>query len=208
VSPPFFDILGAKAALGRTFLSGDDRPGRDRVVVLSHKLWASRFGSDASLLGRSIRLDGEPYTVVGVMPPNSSFDRTYTQIWLPLSFGPDRMTRNAHWLLSLTGGALALLKPGVTLERARAEMEAIGVRLSTDYPNTNKGWSSVVEPYASIVVGKDLRQSLYLLFAAVGMVLLIGCVTFAGGNTVARAELNNLRWVSHCRDLVQLPVAA
>jgi putative ABC transport system permease protein len=87
VSPPFFDILGAKAALGRTFLSGDDQPGRDRVVVLSHKLWASRFGSDASLLGRSIRLDGEPYTVVGVMPPNSSYDRTYTQIWLQLSFG-------------------------------------------------------------------------------------------------------------------------
>ena len=79
--------------------------------------------------------------------------------------------------MSLTGGALALLKPGVTLERARAEMEAIGVRLSTDYPNTNKGWSSVVEPYASIVVGKDLRQSLYLLFAAVGMVLLIGVET-------------------------------
>jgi putative ABC transport system permease protein len=113
------------------------------------------------------------------MPENSPFDRTYTQIWLPLAFGPDRMNRRFHWLLSLTGGALALLKPGVTLDRARAEMETIAARLSVAYPNTNKGWSAVVEPYASVVVGKDLRQSLSLLFGAVGMVLLIGCVNLA-----------------------------
>jgi hypothetical protein len=139
VSPPYFDILGARAALGRTFLAGDDQPGRDHIVVLSHTLWASHFGSDATLVGRPIRLDGESYTVVGVMPENSPFDRTYTQIWLPLAFGPDRMNRRIHWLLSLTGGALVLPKPGVTLERARAEMETIAARLSAAYPNTNKG---------------------------------------------------------------------
>jgi len=179
VSPSYFDILGATAAHGRTFMPGDDHPGRDHVVVLSHRLWASRFGSDASLVGRTIQLDAEPHTVIGVMPENSPFDRMYVELWLPLTFGPDRMNRTSHWLLSLTGGALGLLKPGVTIDRARAEMEAIGARLSAAYPNTNKGWSAVLQPYATIVVGKDLQQSLYLLLAAVGMVLLIGCVNVA-----------------------------
>ena len=179
VSPSYFDILGATAAHGRTFRAGDDEPGRDHIVVLSHRLWASRFGSDTSLIGRTIRLDAEAYTVIGVMPENSSFDRMYVQLWLPLSFGPERMNRTSHWLLSLTGGALGLLKAGVTVENARAEMEAIGARLSAEYPNTNKGWSVVLQPYATIVVGKDLQQSLYLLLAAVGMVLLIGCVNVA-----------------------------
>ena len=82
-------------------------------------------------------------------------------------------------MLSLTGGALGLLKPGVTIEQARAELEAIAARLSAAYPSSNSGWSTVVQPYATIVVGKDLRQSLYLLLAAVGMVLLIGCVNVA-----------------------------
>jgi predicted permease len=179
VSPSYFDILGAAAAHGRTFMRGDDEPGRDHVVVLSHRLWASRFGSDTGLIGRTIRLDAEPYTVIGVMPEKSPFDRMYVQLWLPVTFGPERMNRTSHWLLSLTGGALGLLKPGVTIERARAEMEAIGARLSTEYPNTNKGWSVVLQPYAAIVVAKDLQQSLYLLLAAVGMVLLIGCVNVA-----------------------------
>jgi predicted permease len=179
VSPPYFDILGAAAAYGRTFMAGDDQPGRDHVVVLSHRLWTSHFGSDPALIGRTIRLDGEPYTVIGVMPESSPFDRTYVQAWLPLSFGPERMNRTSHWLLSLTGGALGLLKPGVTLERARAEIEAIAARLSAEYPATNKGWSAVLQPYATIIVGKDLQESLYLLLAAVGMVLLIGCVNVA-----------------------------
>jgi len=179
VSPSYFDILGVTAARGRTFVTGDDQPGRDHIVVLSHRVWASHFGSDAALIGRAIRINGEPYIVIGVMPDNSPFDRTFIQAWLPLSFGPERMNRTSHWLLSLTGGALGLLKPGVTLERARAEMETIGARLSVKYPDTNKGWSAVLQPYAAIVVGKELQQSLYLLVAAVGMVLLIACVNVA-----------------------------
>lgn len=177
VSPAYFDVLGIPAALGRTLRTGDDVPGRDRVVVISHTLWASRFGSDATLVGRSIRLDGEPYTVVGVMPPNSPFDRG--SIWLPLTFGPDRMTRGSHWLLTVTGGALARLKPNVTIERARSELNAIAARIAHDHPDTNKDWGVVVEPYASAVVGADLRQSLYLLFAAVGAVLMIACANLA-----------------------------
>ena len=176
-SPAYFDVLGIPAALGRTLQAGDDLPGRDRVVVISHTLWASRFGSDATLVGRSIRLDGEPYTVVGVMPANSPFDRG--SIWLPLTFGPERMTRGSHWLLTVTGGALARLKPGVSIEQARAELNTIAARVARDHPDTNKDWGVVVEPYASAVVGADLRQSLYLLFAAVGAVLLIACVNLA-----------------------------
>jgi putative ABC transport system permease protein len=177
VSPAYFDVLGIPAALGRTLQAGDDVPGRDRVVVISHTLWASRFGSDATLVGRSIRLDGEPHTVIGVMPSNSPFDRG--SIWLPLTFGPDRMTRGSHWLLTVTGGALARLRPGVSIERARAELNTIAARIARDHPDTNKDWGIVVEPYASAVVGADLRQSLYLLFAAVGAVLLIACVNLA-----------------------------
>jgi putative ABC transport system permease protein len=191
VSSPYFDILGANAALGRTFVAGDDQPGRDHVVVLSHALWSSQFGADTALIGRPIRLDAEPYTVVGVMPANSPFDRTWTQLWLPLSFRPDRMNRNMHWLLSPTGGALALLKPGITLARARAEMNAISARLAADHPNSNAGWGVEVEPYAAIIVGKDLQQSLYVLFAAVVMVLFIGCVNLANvmlARDVARAH--------------------
>jgi putative ABC transport system permease protein len=179
VSPSYFDIFGVSAARGRTFIAGDDQPGRDHVVVLSHRLWAAHFGSDVTLIGRTIPLDGEPYTVIGVMPEKSAFDRTYVQAWLPLTFGPERLNRTSHWLLSLTGGALGLLKPGVTLERARTELETIGARLSAQYPDTNKGWGVVILPYAAIVVGSELKQSLYLLLAAVGLVLLIGCVNVA-----------------------------
>jgi predicted permease len=177
VSPAYFDVLGIPAALGRTLQAGDDVPGRDRVVVISHTLWASQFGSDATLVGHSIRLDGEPYTVVGVMPSNSPFD--HRSIWLPLTFGPERMTRGSHWLLTVTGGALARLKPGVSIERARAELNTIAARSARDHADTNKDWGVVVEPYASAVVGADLRQSLYLLFAAVGAVLMIACVNLA-----------------------------
>jgi putative ABC transport system permease protein len=179
VSPPYFDVFGAAAALGRTFVAGDDQPGRDHVIVLSHRAWASHFGSDPAVVGRTIPINGEPYTVIGVMPEHGPFDRMIVEAWLPLTIPPDRMNRTSHWLLWLSGGAIGRLKPGVTIEAARADLEAIGARLSADYPDTNKGWSAVVEPYASIVAGPDLQRSLYVLLAAVGAVLLIGCVNVA-----------------------------
>jgi predicted permease len=179
VSSSYFDILGVTAAMGRTFAATDDRPGTDHVVVLSHALWSSQFGSDAALIGRPIRLDGELYTVIGIMPANSPFDRSSAQIWLPLAFGPDRMSRIDHWLISATGGALARLKPGVTLDRARAEMESISARLAVEYPDTNTGWGVRLDPYAATLVGHDVRASLYLLMGAVGLVLLLACVNLA-----------------------------
>ncbi len=176
-----FDILGVKAVLGRTFAADEDQPGRSRVAVLSHSLWASQFGSDASIIGRVIQLDGEPHVVIGVLPEGSAFDRSYAQIFRPLVFEPQNMTRNFHWF-----GAMALLKPGVSLDQARAEMNTIGARIAHDYPDSNKGWGIAVDPLADTIVGRQLRKSLYVLLAAVGMVLLIGCANLAN-LTLARS---------------------
>lgn len=175
VSASYFDMFGVKAAHGRTFLPDEDQPGHTRVVVLSHHVWASRFGSDQSLVGRTIRVDDQPYTVVGVMPAEGAFDRSY-DVWLPISFEGDRMNRSSHWLLSLTGDAIGLLKPGVTIQQARADLDMIAARLSTAYPDTNKGWGVVVEPYGNTIASADRHRSLYLAVTAVGIVLLIACV--------------------------------
>jgi predicted permease len=177
VSASYFDVFGAKPQLGRTFVAGEDQPGHNHVVVLNHRVWASRFGSDPAVFGRTIRLDNEPYTVIGVMPANSPFDRSF-DLWLPIQIDK-RMNRSNHWLMTLTGGGVGLLKPGVTLKRARAELDAIGARLAREYPDTNKGWGITVDRYADLVVRPDLRRSLYLMVAAVAMVLLIACVNVA-----------------------------
>ncbi len=174
VSARYFDVFGIRAERGRTFVSGEDQRGKEQVAVLSHALWVSQFGADPNLVGRTIRLDGEPHTVVGILPEGGAFDRSYDQIWMPLAFKPENMTRNFHWLLSF-----AKLKRGVTVETARARMDAIGARIAQDYPDSNKGWGVVVERLADTVVDVELKRSLYVLLAAVGMVLLIGCANLA-----------------------------
>jgi len=199
VSAGYFDIFQIKPALGRTFAPDEDEPGKEHVVVLSHKLWTTTFGADAGIIGRSITLDGEPYTVIGVMPQGTAFDRGFAQMWRPLAFKPSERTRNYHWLQ-----ALGRLKPGVTIEQARAQMDAIGARISTDYPDSNKGWGVTIERYADVLVGPQLRSSLYVLLGAVGMLLLIGCVnlanlTLARGTSrerevAVRAALGAGRW--------------
>jgi len=127
VSARYFDIFGVKTALGRTFADGEDQPGKERVAILGHALWESQFGSDPNVIGRSILLDGAPHTVIGVLPGGGVFDRWYSQIWRPLAFEPQNMTRNFHWF-----GALAKLKRGVPLEQARAQMHTIGARIALD----------------------------------------------------------------------------
>src|SRR5207244_4948865 len=119
-------------------------------------------------------LDGEPYTVIGVMPQGTAFDRGFAQMWRPLAFKPSERTRNFHWMT-----ALGRLKPGVTIEQARAQMDAIGARIATDYPDSNKGWGVTVDRYADLIVGQQLKRSLYVLLGAVGMLLLIGCANLA-----------------------------
>ena len=174
VSASYFDIFGVAAAQGRTFAPGEDQAGKDKVAVLSHVLWQTQFGGEAGLVGRTIQLDGEPHTVIGILPKGSPFDRGFARIWRPLVFKPDNMTRNFHWF-----GAMARLKKDVTLEQARAQMDAIGKRIAADYPDSNKDWGVGIDPLAEIMVGKQLRTSLYVLLSAVGMVLLIACANLA-----------------------------
>ena len=133
VTAAYFDVFGIKAALGRTFVPDEDELGKEHVIVLSHVLWVTQFGGDAGIVGRTLQLDGEPYTVVGVMPEGSAFDRGRAQFWRPLAFRPTERARDFHWL-----NATARLKTGVSLEEARAQMDAIGARIAADHPDSNK----------------------------------------------------------------------
>ena len=174
VSASYFDIFGVQAVFGRTFAPDEDQLGKSQVVILSHRLWENRFGADPSIVGRTLTLSGKPCTVVGVMPAHSPFDRSYAQLWIPLSFEPRDMTRDYHWMLSF-----ARLKPGVSLEKAQAGMDAIGARIAAAYPESNKGWGVTVERFEDRIVGPQLRRSLFVLLAAVGAILLIGCANLA-----------------------------
>jgi hypothetical protein len=181
VSARYFDIFGVTAARGRTFLADEDQPGKDHVVLVSHALWEGRFGSDPAILERSIVLNGEAHTVVGVLPKGGPFDRAAAQIWKPLAFQPSNMTRDFRWL-----GASAKLKPGMSLGTARAGMDLIAQRLALAYPESNKGWGVAVDRLADVLIGPELHAAVTILFAATLFVLLIGCVNLAN-LTVARA---------------------
>jgi putative ABC transport system permease protein len=174
VSTLYFKVLGVSAALGRTFAASENEPGNDLEVVLSNRIWRSRFGGDPQIIGRKIMLDGKNYTIIGVLPANSEFDRSWAAMWLPLAFGPVNMPRNFHWLY-----AIARLKAGVTLKQARDQMDTIGAGISAQYPDSNKGIGVAVNPYIDQVVQPELRRSLWVLLAAVGAVLLIGCANLA-----------------------------
>src|SRR5215471_2721508 len=181
VSASYFKVLGVGAALGRTFAANETEVGNDLEVVLSNRIWRSRFGGDRAVIGRKITLDAKNYTIIGVLPANSEFDRSWAVMWLPLAFTPANMTRNYHWL-----SALARLEPGVTLKQARDQMDTIGARIAALYPDSNKGWGVTVDPYIDQVVQPELRRSLWVLLAAVGAVLLIACANVAN-LTLARS---------------------
>lgn len=199
VSAHYFDIFGATAALGRTFRPDDDRPGHDRVVLLSHRLWENRFGSDPTWVGREIRLNGEGHTVIGILQKGGPFDRAAAQIWKPLAFQPSNMTRDFRWL-----GATAKLKPDVALDQARAQMDVIGRRLARAYPESNTGWGVAVDRLQDVLIGSQLQTAVTILFAATALVLLTGCANLANlalarsisreGEMAVRAVLGAGRW--------------
>ena len=174
LSASFYGISRIKPTLGRTFLPEEDAYGKDHVVLLSHALWVSRFGADPAILNRTIRLDNEAYTVVGVMPEGSIYDRTALQITKPLGLAPYELTRSLHWII-----AAGRLKPGVTLQQARSQMDALATHLAQTYPDTNNGFGIMVDPLSEVLIAPQVRASLYVLFAAAGMVLLIGCANLA-----------------------------
>jgi putative ABC transport system permease protein len=174
VSANLFALLGVKPALGRDFLPEEDRPGGERVVIVSHGLWQRRFGADPGLVGKPLTLNGHSYTVVGVMPAGFRFPNSRTELWVPVAFSAaDLGNRGGHYLT-----VSARLKPGVTLEQAQTEMNAIAARLQEQFPQTNAAWGARVALLVEEVVG-DVRPSLLALVCAVAFVLLIACANVA-----------------------------
>ena len=184
VSAPYFDVFGTKAALGRTFARNEDQRGKEKVAVVSHRLWLNLFGADRAIVGRTILLNGEAYTVIGVLPGNSEFDRRSSELWIPLAF-PPQVARDYHYL-----GAVARLKPGVSLQQAQAEMSTIAEGIATRYPDVKKDWGATVDRYVDRLVGPQTRLSLLVLMSAVVAVLLIGCANLAN-LLMARATLRS-----------------
>jgi predicted permease len=174
VTWPFLDMFGMKAALGRTPLPDEDQPGKDRVVVLTHRAWASRFGSDPTLVGRALILDGKPYTVIGVLNENGPFDKGYQDLWTPLAFSSQDQTRAFRWLK-----VWARLKPGATLDQATAQMNSLAARIQQDHPDSNKGWGVTLVRLMDDIASQTLRRSLLILLGAVAAVLLITCANLA-----------------------------
>ncbi len=172
VTMDFFSTLGVLPARGRAFLPQEDAPGGERVVILSHTLWQQAFGGDQQLVGRRVNVDGQPHTVVGIMPPGFHFPQQEVELWLPYALDP-QSSRAAHFLR-----VIGRLRPGATIEQARAEMETIAVRLEQAYPDTNKGWRVFMLPLHEAISGQ-MQRPLYVLLGAVLFVLLIACANVA-----------------------------
>ena len=182
VTASLFPLFRVPPLLGRTLQPSDEKPGRDHVVVISSELWARRYGSEKSVLGRELMVNGEPHTIVGVMPAGFSPDG-YGELWIPSPFGvppnslrvheDPRPVRDSTYL-----DVWGRLKSGVTLEQARVEMDAIGQRLENQYPADNEDTGIRVLPIYEEAVG-EIRPVLWVLFAAVGALLFIGCANVA-----------------------------
>jgi putative ABC transport system permease protein len=181
-SSQFFSLFGVNPLLGRTFGPNDAKPGNDHVVVLSHELWSRRFGADRNLIGHDLLLDGEKFTVIGVMPPGFS-PEDYGQLWVPspwdvprhpLAPNDDPRPMRDRSYLDVWGR----LKPGVTLAQAQAEMSAIAARLERQYPNADQDTGVALVPLHEKMVG-EIRPMLLILLGAVSLVLLIACANVA-----------------------------
>src|SRR6184192_58649 len=176
VTRNFFNIVGLPPEIGRTFGEDEDRVGAPPVVVISDRLWRRVFNADPGMLGRSITLHDQNYTVIGVMPPQVTSPQE-SDIWLSMM----RRSNNAVWMQRFTHPMIFVwgkLKPGVTVDQARTEMKGIAARLEKTYPDTNGGETAVVTPLLDNLVCK-YRTNLGLLLAAVGLVLLIACANLA-----------------------------
>jgi putative ABC transport system permease protein len=174
VSANVLSFLGVAPALGRTFLTGEDEPGSDHVVVLSNSLWRRRFNADQNIVGRVITLDSDSFTVVGVMPKGFFFPVRESELWVPMAMSADEASgRGDHYLR-----VVARLKSGITMARANLDLDAIANRLASQYPRTNEGLSFASNPLQQDYVG-NLRLPILVLFAAVGLVLCIACANIA-----------------------------
>jgi len=174
ISASLFPILGVKPVLGRAFLPAEDQPASERVAILRHGLWQRRFGGDPSLIGQTITLDGESFTVIGIMAPDFWFPTKDVELWVPLRVNAMQLPRDRRFV-----SMIGRLKSGVRAEQAAAEMEAITRRLEREYPQSNTGWSANVVPMYKERLGPRARLALPILWVAVGFVLLIACANVA-----------------------------
>ena len=179
VSSNFFSVLRTQPMAGRVFTSEEDSSGHGKVVVISHSFWQSHFAANPNVIGQTISLNSETYTIVGIMPakfafPTSSDPKFQTQMWTPIAWtDKDRAVRGNHNYL-----VIGRLKLDANLEQAKAEMNTISSRLEQQYPADNKGWGATVIPMREQMVG-DVRSALMILLGAVGFVLLIACANVA-----------------------------
>ncbi|HZS47549.1 MAG TPA: ABC transporter permease [Blastocatellia bacterium] len=167
-----FSLLGVNPIVGRTFRPEEDQSGNEQVVMISHKLWQSRFGGDQNAVGKTIKLNGASYRIVGVLPAIDLVD--WADVWMPLGLIGDELTSRRFHPISV----IARLKPGVTIQQAQSELTSIEERLRQQYPRTSTGWGASVTSLQEDIVGKT-RPMLLLLFGAVGFVLLIACTNVA-----------------------------
>ncbi len=171
-TPGWFSMQGIPFLLGRDLRPEEGIIGGDHVVVLTYKLW-NRLGADRNIVGQTLRINLEPYTVVGVLTPGIG-DRFDFELAAPLSFRPEQINHNYHWLL-----AMGRLKPGVTLQQGQADMDAVTARLAQAFPKTNQRWGAAVEHLQNDFLPPERIQNLWLLLGAVGFVLVIACVNIA-----------------------------
>jgi len=200
VTPNFFDVLGVSPELGRSFEPGDDQPGRDREVVLSDGLWRNRFQADRGIVGKTIRLNDQDYTVVGVMPPRFAFPRASKDLWTPLAFAPEERNSRSTPRVDSAGR----MKPGHTLRQAALELNRLGLQLEKLYPQTNTNRRFMAWPVRRYVAGDYAAQFANLLLGAALFVLLIACgnaanLQFARGTArwrevAVRQALGATRW--------------
>ena len=203
VTPNYFSLFGATPLLGRGFAANEDEPGRNHVVLLSHGLWARRFGSDAGILGRTVRLNREDYTVIGVMGADFRMMDFTPQLWTPLTLTAADTAPEARKNRDLY--LFAQLAPGVTLQQARAEAQRLAKQADTDYPTLEGRWGGSVRTLSDFLVYSfHIAQALAVLMTTVGFVLLIACVNVAGllltraagrqKELAVRASLGASRW--------------
>jgi len=171
-TPGFFTMEGLPMLLGRDFVPEEGVPGQDHAVILSNRLWSRYFAADRDIIGKDIRMNGEPYTVVGVLPPGM-YDRLPMQLWVPLAF-KNPLNHDAHFIL-----VMGRLKDGVSIEQAQSEMNGIAAQLQSEFPKSNTGWGVSVEKLHLNFLDNSTRRNLWLLLGAVGFLFLIACVNVA-----------------------------
>jgi putative ABC transport system permease protein len=172
-TPGFYTMVGDKMFLGRDFLPEEGQPGNDHFVILMHRLWSQRFGADQNIIGRQIRMNGEPYTVVGVLAPGLA-DRGVSGLMVPMAFKPEQINHDSHFIL-----VMGRLNDGVSQTQAQAELSGIAEQLAQEYPTSNTNWGVAVEPLHLDFLPNTTRTRLWLLQGAVGFLLLIACLNVA-----------------------------